>query len=119
MEALYSLLTAIYSSQLVTYLIALILGNLLLGVVASLRQGDFALTLVSDWLWNRVIPLLAGYGVAAALAYVQPSLYILGDVAFATLAVTLLGYILRNLSDIGIPIPNGLTKAPEDYIRRE
>jgi hypothetical protein len=102
------LLKSIYSSDQVNYLAALIVANLILGVLASLRAGDFRLTRLADWLWNRVVPLMVAYGVAGLLAYTKPELAYLQTAAFGTITLTLLGYILSNLKDFGVNIPEGL-----------
>ena len=102
------LIKNIYAGDYVSYLIVLIIANLALGIAASLRKGDFKLTRLADWLLNRVVPLTVGYGVAALLAYAQPQYGVLRDAAFGTLTLTLLGYIMSNLADLGIPVPASL-----------
>lgn len=100
------IIVSIYNQPYVKYLVALIAANLVLGILASLRNGDFKLTRLADWLWSRVIPLLVGYGVAAFLAYSNPDLAWLKEAAFGTLTLTLLGYILSNLRDFGVNLPD-------------
>ena len=100
------IIVSIYNQPYVKYLVALIVANLALGILASLRAGDFRLTKVADWLWSRVVPLLVGYGVAAFLAYSNAELAWLKDAAFGTLTLTLLGYILSNLRDFGVNLPD-------------
>jgi len=100
------IIISIYNQPYVKYLVALIVANLALGILTSLRNNDFKLTRLADWLWSRVIPLLVGYGVAAFLAYSNPELGWLKDAAFGTLTLTLLGYILSNLRDFGINLPD-------------
>lgn len=107
------LLKAIYSSDQVNYLAALIIANLVLGIVGSVRAGDFRLTRLADWLWNRVVPLMVAYGVAAFLAYSKPELAYLQTAAFGTITLTLLGYILSNLKDFGVNIPEQLAGKEE------
>lgn len=58
-------LQSIYGNPQVKYLLALVAANVVLGIFASLRSRDFRLTRVADWLIERVVPLLLGYGAAA------------------------------------------------------
>jgi hypothetical protein len=111
------LLRAIYAHDQVRYLLLLVAGNLVLGVAASLKTGDFALTLLADWLTKRVLPLMAGYGAAALLALARPSEFgLVRDAAFATLALALVGYVLANLRDVGIPVPDALSRPRPDVL---
>ena len=99
-------LIAIYQQPEVTWLVYLIIANVVTGIIASLRCGDFRLTKLADFLWKRVIPLLVGYGVAVFLASVQPNISLLKDGAFTACVAVMLGYVLNNLRDWGIPIPD-------------
>lgn len=104
----------IYSSEQVRYLVALIVANLALGIVASLRAGDFRLSRVADWLWSRVIPLLVGYGAAAFVAASNPSIAWLREAALVTLTGALLGYILSSFRDLGISLPDSIAGKQDD-----
>lgn len=104
----YAILEMVYAHPHVKYLTALLVANLLLGVVASFLSGDFKFSKVGDWLVKRLLPLFAGYGAAALIAEVNPDLTQLRDVAFYTLTATMLGFIAANLKEFGVPIPEKL-----------
>lgn len=110
------LLHVVYGHEQLKYLIGLVVANLVLGVAASVKAGDFHLTLVADWLTKRVLPLLAGYGSAALLAWSNPELALLRDAAFGTLVLALFGYVTSNLADLGVPIPAPLARPKPDVL---
>ncbi len=114
MDGITQLVSAILGHEHVRYLVYLVIANLLLGIVASLKSGDFRLTRVADWLGGRVFPLLAGYGSAALIAVARPELGLLRDAAFLTLTATLLGYVLGNLKDFGVQLPEQLAGKDTD-----
>lgn len=106
------LLKQIYSQAEVQWLIYLMIANVITGIIASIRRGDFRLTQLADWLWTRVIPLLSGYGVAAFLASANPDVAWLKQAAFVAATGVMIGYVLNNLRDWGVTIPDQLAGKP-------
>lgn len=102
------LLQTIYSNPQVKYLLILIAANLILGILSSLRARDFRLTAVADFVWDRVVPFVVGYGVVALIATVNPELAVVRDFVWAALTAALLGYVLVNLKELGVPLPTML-----------
>lgn len=103
------LIKSIYATDQVKYLLILIVANLVLGTLASLRSGDFRLTKLADWLWNRVIPMVVGWSVVAFVATANADMGGVRDVVWITLTAALVGYILANLKDLGVPgLPDAL-----------
>ncbi len=100
------ILQALFSNEQMKYLVALIVANLILGIAASIKGRDFKLTAVADWLLGRVLPLLLGYGSAALIAWSNPEMEFIRTAAFGTLTIALLGYIMANLRDFGVPLPD-------------
>ncbi len=103
-----AVIVAILGAAQIKYLLLLILANLVLGIVSSMIGGDFRLTKLADWLVKRVLLLVAGYGAAALLAYAQPDMSYVRDAAYYTLGAALVGYVLANLKDMGVPLPDAL-----------
>lgn len=102
------IIKAIFGSQDLRWLAVLLLANLVIGVIASIKLQDFRLTRLADWLGSRVLPLMGGYAVAAMIAWANPGFGYVERAAYATVTLALLGYILSNLKDFGIPLPNAL-----------
>ncbi len=102
------ILKTIFSNDQVKYLIVLVAVNLILGVTASIKNRDFKFSAVGDWLFERVFPLLVGYGSAALLAWANPDLEIVKTAAFGTLTIAMLGYVAANLKDFGVNLPDAI-----------
>lgn len=102
------LIMTIYSNPQVKYLLILIAANLVLGVLVSLRSKDFRLIAVADFVWNRIIPVLTGYGVVAFIATANPELGVVRDFVWVALTAGLLGLVLTNLKDLKVPLPEML-----------
>lgn len=98
----------IYADPQVKYLVGLVIANLVLSIVAAIKGGDFQLSRVGDWIWQRLLVPIIGYGVAAFLAFSNGELSWIKDAAWITLSAGLLGYVLAALRDIGFNLPNEL-----------
>ena len=108
MNDILDLLKQLYANDQVKYLIYLVVANLLTGIGAGIKRGDVKLAELSNWLCKRVIPLLTGYGGVAIIALSNPELAWVRDAAFATLTLTLLGYVFNNLKDFGVNLPESI-----------
>ena len=95
-------------TQIVLLLVAL---DLILGVVASLKVGNFRLSFVADFARNdllgKVVPfafLYAGYKYASGADIVIPGidLQVITDAAWAIVLVALGGSLLGSLKDLGL-----------------
>lgn len=100
----------LWSQWQVKVLVAHVLVNVVLAVAVSVRTGEFVLAKAATFLWRKVLPLVLVYG---AFAFAGDALG-LGGVAVATWALletVLLGDMMDNLRKLGVPVPEGLTKA--------
>jgi hypothetical protein len=95
-------------TQIVLLLVAL---DLVLGVVASLKLGNFRLSFVADFARNdilgKVVPfaaLYAGYKYASGADIVIPGLdmQVITDAAWAVVLAALVGSLLGSLKDLGL-----------------
>src|ERR1035437_9129804 len=85
----------------VSLIVALVIGNLVLGVIEALKCGDFRLTRLSDWVLGRMLPIVGGYAVCAYITAVAPTgsdpillpIQQLATLAFGTAVATLGGFI--------------------------
>jgi hypothetical protein len=104
--------------QTVLLLIAL---DLVLGVVAALKVGNFRLSFIADFLRNdvlgKVVPfavLYAGYKYAGSVDIVIPGvdLEVVMDGAWVIVLAALVGSLLSSLRDLGL-MPQ---QAPEEIV---
>ena len=94
----------------VKVLLSHVIVNVVVAMAASIATGEFVLALVPEFLWKKVLPLVAVYGAFAVFGEASG----LGAVATATwalLELKLTGDTLDNLKKLGIEwVPEGLTK---------
>ena len=107
---LMELFRTIYGDDKLQYLGALVVANILLGTAASMKAGHFDLTLVASWLQTRVVPLMLAYGATAILALSNAKLAYAEDAAWVVLTVMLVGKVLQNVKQLGIPLPDGIAR---------
>lgn len=107
------LLNFLYGNAWVKFVLGLILANVLTGVASALYARTtfpFRMAALGDWLLSRAIPYLIGASAVKAVAYVSLEGYTaqagaLADLVWAFVVVALLGKIVENLRELGIPIP--------------
>ncbi len=96
--------------------IALILGNLFLGLIEAIKYGKTELTKMGDWIVKRLIPMSGGYlfavfiGTLPAMAGTAYAEWFkaLPLTTFAFIVMTIGGKIKTQFQDIfpGLPIPD-------------
>lgn len=88
-----------------------ILANVVVAIAASIRTNEFLLGKLAEFLWRKVLPLVAVFGV---LAFVGDTLEVggLSTATWLALETLLLADLADNLKKLGLPIPDSLTKGP-------
>ena len=92
--------------QVLAYMIA---ANLILGLVAALKDGGFELARIKDF-WRRVGVVFGSYLVVAIAAKGLADFEALRTVAWYALIAFMATQIVGNLKSFGLPIPDGLQK---------
>lgn len=113
----YELAWAIYGHPMVRAVVGLLLANVLVGIATSLYRGDFHLAETADFLRTRAVPYLLGAGtIQLVLTTVLPEWSGLsgaaGTAVWMFVMAALVGHILGQLRDMGLPIPAMLGRAP-------
>ncbi len=94
--------------KLLTILI-LIAIDFVLGVIVAIKEGNFQLSKVGNFLNTSVLYFLGGYLLLGAAATIEPQLggtMITG--AWVLLDATMVGFILAKAKKLGVPIPDVL-----------
>jgi len=94
----------------VQVIITLIAIDVLLGIIAALIRKDFLWGKLANFMKTPVLAYIFGFVIIEITVSAFPSLSFLVPIAFALIVLTLLASIFRNLSKIGIPVPDGLKK---------
>lgn len=111
------IIKSILMSEHMQTIVLFILANLVVGVVASFRLGDFMLSRLPDFLGRRLIPLGGGYLAAALAASAGPYAAYLESAAYYACLAALLAYIVANLSDLfGVTLPMPIVGKAADVI---
>jgi len=91
-------------------LVGLILANLIAGVAASIKTGEFRLAALGDFMLKRIVAYILGYLSIVVVAVIQPEWEAAITLVWAFIVAALLGHLLGNLKDLGLPIPERFTK---------
>lgn len=96
-----------WQMQVIATFIAL---DVLLGVIAALIRREFLWSKLANFMKIPVLSYLFGFAVVEIIGETLPSLNFTVMVAFVLIVITLLASVFRNLSRLGIPVPDGLKK---------
>ncbi len=111
---LQTVIVEVVTGPLVTTLVALMVANILLAIVAAIKEGTFSFRNLGDFIPNRLLPLIA-YVVLAALAKLVEGWQALAIAVYAGLLSMYGAGILSAIKKIfgDMPIPQMLTEKKE------
>ena len=89
---------------------ALIVSDLVLGVILALKKHEFEFQYLAAFVCTTVFPWLGGYFVMGFLGLLIPEFKALVIVAAAFIAVSLTSSVLAKLRELGLPVPERLTR---------
>lgn len=95
-----------------------IAADVIASIAASIKTGEFRLGYVANFIKSKLAPYILGFVAAKMIATVQPDLSTLPTIIWGAIQIALLGDVLAALKELGLPIPEQLTKPHElwDYI---
>jgi phage-related holin len=96
---------ALVDGTKLSVLMGFILGNLTTGIAASIYRREFRLKALADFMFRRILAYVVAYFGVAIIALVEPAWKDLVTAVWGILLATLLGHILGNLREMGVPIP--------------
>src|SRR6185295_126549 len=113
----YQLAVAIFDQPMVKAIAVLLFGNVLAGIAVALYRRAFYLAALGDWLLSRAIPYVLGDATVQVMLFAglpdHPEIGAsLGTLVHGFVCAALLGHILQNLREIGLPIPSALGDKP-------
>lgn len=114
------LLELVYGHAWTRAAVILILADVLSGVAVALYHRDFQLARIGEFLLTRAIPYLIGAGVLELVVLAVAPAEGVAGVGRETLAAgawifaiaSLVGHVLGNLRQMGVPIPASLAEDP-------
>jgi hypothetical protein len=114
-DALRQFAVLIWGNPIAQAVLLLLFANVLSDIGAALYTKTFALATVADWIVTRALPYVLGALVVQLATFALPD-QIGQPAATATWAfvdLALIGHILGDLQEMGIPIPIRLTTTPK------
>lgn len=103
-------LVSLFQTDLMRWIVILIILDWSLGVVASLVKNTFKLHQLAHYLHDAVLPYVFVFAIVELVGVAQPDLSFIVPASFAFIAATLLGNIAANLGRLGVPVPKILRK---------
>jgi len=93
----------------VQFIAASILVNTALAVAASIRNDDFHLPALANFLWRHLLPYVVAY-VSVRITADELGLQAVATATWFIIEASLLGRVAASLHELGIPLPENLAK---------
>lgn len=104
MEEIISLFTNYQMQAIVILLVA----DVVLGIIAALIKKEFVLRKLGKFMKGPVLAYVFGFAVIELVGQALPSLALIVPAVFVLVVLALLGSIIRNVGNIGLPLPKFL-----------
>lgn len=114
MDGYISQFIALVDSTKLTVLFALILGNFVTGIAVAIKTGVFNLKQMGEFLYTRVLPYVVAYLGVGLVAMIDEAWKWSVTAVWCIILATLIGAILENLRELGVPIPSVLGGGDEE-----
>lgn len=118
-----SVLELVFGNGWVLAILGLIAADVMSGIAKSLYDGDFRLAATGDFLWTRAIPFILGAGSLQVILLTVPPDYQgavtsgLSTAVWVAALGALVGQVLDNLRQMGLPIPAILTAKQKPEVK--
>jgi len=93
----------------VQFIAASILVNTALALAASIRNSDFHLPALANFLWRHLLPYIVAY-VSIRITADELGLQAVATATWFIIEASLIGRIVASLHELGIPLPDNLAK---------
>ena len=93
----------------VQFIAASILVNTALAVAASIRNDDFHLPALANFLWRHLLPYVIAY-TSIRIAADELGLHAVATATWFIIEASLLGRVAASLHELGVPMPDSLAK---------
>ena len=93
----------------VQFIAASILVNTALAVAASIRNSDFHLPALANFLWRHLLPYIVAY-VSIRITADELGLQAVATATWFIIEASLIGRVVASLHELGIPLPENLAK---------
>jgi len=101
---------AFFGTWQMQVIVTLITIDVLLGIIAALIKKEFVWGKLAKFMKGPVIAYVLGFAIVEIVGETLPSLDFIVPAAFVLVVIVLLASLFRNLSKLGIPVPDDLRK---------
>jgi len=91
-------------------IVTLIVVDVILGIIAALIKKEFVFGKLANFMKVPVLAYVFGFAIVEIVGTTLPSLDFVVLAVFVLIVIVLLASIFRNLSKLGIPVPDNLRK---------
>jgi len=88
----------------------LIVIDVILGIIAALMRKEFVFGKLANFMKGPVLAYIFGFAIVKIVGEIFPNLNFIVMSSFVLIVIVLLASIFKNLSRLGIPVPDGLKK---------
>jgi len=88
----------------------LIVIDVILGIIAALIRKEFVFGKLANFMKGPVLAYIFGFAIVKIVGEIFPNLNFIVMSSFVLIVIVLLASIFKNLSRLGIPVPDGLKK---------
>lgn len=108
-----SVIQAIYGNSFVRIALALVGADILAGLAVAIMKRDFHLAEIGNFLLSKAVPYFLGAGALQLVLLAVPPEWsgltkTAGDAVWLFVIAALVGHVLDNLRQIGLPVPAAL-----------
>ncbi len=101
---------AFFGTWQMQVIVTLIAIDVVLGIISAWIKKEFVFGKLANFMKGPVLAYVLGFAIVEIAGKALPSLDFTVMTAFVLIVIVLLASIFRNLSKLGIPVPDGLKK---------
>lgn len=110
LERVGAFLAWLWAQFEVKFLVGHISINLIAGLAASIKTGEFKVYKVAEFLYRKLLPYVLLYTVFRVVGDMA-GLSAIGKTVFGLIELALWGDLIENLGRLGIKLPDGVARA--------
>ncbi|MBZ9578590.1 phage holin family protein [Patescibacteria group bacterium] len=101
---------AFFGTWQMRVIVTLITVDVVLGIIAALIKKEFVFGKLANFMKGPVLAYVFGFVIVEIIGKVLDPLDFVVPAAFVLIVIVLLASIFKNLSRLGIPVPDGFRK---------
>jgi phage-related holin len=121
-ESFGTVLQQMFGNRIAVSLLVLIALDVVTGLGVAFAKWEFHLAQIGDFMLTKAIPYIIGAGAIQAMVLSLPPEFgsfvgVTSDAAWAFPILAMVGHVLDNIRQMGMPIPEFLGAKPKPEVR--